>query len=77
MDYLSLLLKPLSLKMCAFILKVLVFHCLPMDFAVYKIRDFSPLGSSVHGDSPGKNTGGGCHVLPQGVFLIQGLKLHH
>ena len=28
-------------------------------------------GSSVHGDSPGKNTGVGCHVLLQGFFLIQ------
>ena len=26
-------------------------------------------GSSVQGDSPGKNTGVGCHVLLQGVFL--------
>ena len=26
------------------------------------IMDYSPQGSSVHGDSPGKNTGVGCHV---------------
>ena len=31
--------------------------------------DCSLPGSSVHGDSPGKNTGVGCHVLLQGVFL--------
>ena len=31
--------------------------------------DCSPLASSVHGDSPGKNTGVGCHDLLQGVFL--------
>ena len=30
-------------------------------------------GSSVHGDSPGKNTGVGCHSLWQGIFLTQGL----
>ena len=30
--------------------------------------DYSPLGSSVHGDSPGKNTGVGCHALFQGIF---------
>ena len=30
--------------------------------------DCSPLGSSVHGDTPGKNTGVGCHALPQGIF---------
>ena len=35
--------------------------------------DCSPLGSSVHGDSPGKNTGVGCHALLQGIFPTQGL----
>ena len=29
-------------------------------------------GSSVHGDSPGKNTEVGCHFLLQGIFLTQG-----
>ena len=29
-------------------------------------------GSSVHGDSPGKNTGVGCHALLQGIFPAQG-----
>ena len=32
-------------------------------------------GSSVHGDSPGKNTGMGCHALLQGIFPTQGLNL--
>ena len=31
----------------------------------------SPLGSSVHGDSTGKNTGAGYHALPQGIFPTQ------
>ena len=35
--------------------------------------DYSPPGSSVHGDSPGKNTGVGCYALLQGIFPIQGL----
>ena len=35
--------------------------------------DCSPPGSYVHGDSPGKNTGVGCHFLLQGIFLTQGL----
>ena len=35
--------------------------------------DFSPPGSSVHGDSPGKNTGVDCHALLQGIFQTQGL----
>ena len=34
--------------------------------------DCSSLGSSVHGDSPGKNTGVGCHALLQGIFPTQG-----
>ena len=42
--------------------------------------DCSLSGSSVHGDSPGKSTGVGCHFLLQGIFLSQGLNLgllHH
>ena len=35
--------------------------------------DCSPPGSSVHGDSPGKNTGVGCHFLLPGIFPTQGL----
>ena len=34
--------------------------------------DCSLPGSSVHGDSPGKNTGMGCHALLQGIFPTQG-----
>ena len=34
--------------------------------------DCSLSGSSVHGDSPGKNTGVGCHALLQGIFPTQG-----
>ena len=33
--------------------------------------DYSPPGSSDHEDSPGKNTGVGCHFLLQGIFLTQ------
>ena len=32
-----------------------------------------PPGSSVHGDSPGKYTGVGCHALFQEIFPTQGL----
>ena len=38
-------------------------HCYPMDC--------SPPGSSVQWDSPGKNTGVGCHALFQGIFSTQ------
>ena len=34
--------------------------------------DCSPPGSSVHGVSPGKNNGLGCHALLQGIFSTQG-----
>ena len=37
------------------------------------LMDCSPPGSSVHGDSPGENTGEGCHALLQGILLTQGL----
>ena len=35
--------------------------------------DSSPPGSTVCGDSPGKNIGVGCHFLLQGIFSTQGL----
>ena len=38
--------------------------CNPMDWSL--------LGSSVHEDSPGKNTGVGCHFLLQGIFPTEG-----
>ena len=34
--------------------------------------DCIPPGSSVHGDSPGKNTGVDCHAFLQGIFPTQG-----
>ena len=39
--------------------------CNPMDNSLP--------GSSIHEDSPGKNTGVGCHALLQGIFSTQGL----
>ena len=48
--------------------KVLVAQsCLTIDDPMY----YSPPGSSVHGDSPGKNTGVGCHAPLQGIFPTQ------
>ena len=38
--------------------------------------DCSPSGSSIPGDSPGKNTGVGCHLFLQEIFPTQGLNLH-
>ena len=34
------------------------------------VSDGSPPGSSVHGDSPGKDTGVGRHALLQGIFPV-------
>ena len=40
--------------------------------SVCKPMDWTPPGSSIHGDFPGKNTGVGCHALLQGMFPTQG-----
>ena len=48
---------------------VVSYSCEPMDY--------SPLGPSIRGDSPAKNTGVGCHFLLQGIFSIQGLNPGH
>ena len=40
--------------------------------ALYHPMDCSQPGSSVHADSPGKNTEVGCHSLRQGIFPTQG-----
>ena len=42
---------------------------------LYDPTDCSPPGSSVHGNSQGKNTGVCCHDLLQGIFLTQGSNL--
>ena len=36
------------------------------------LMDWSPTDASVHGDSPGKNSGVNCHGLFQGIFPTQG-----
>ena len=36
------------------------------------LTDYSPPGSSVHGNFPGKDTEVGSHSLIQGIFLTQG-----
>ena len=55
----------LNVCMHAKLLQSCLTLCNPMDY--------SPAGSSVHRDSPGKNTGAGSHAVLQGVFLTQGL----
>ena len=57
----ALLPQALPLSHCAQLLSHAQHFATPMDY--------SPPDSSVHGDSPGKNTGvGGGHFLLQGIF---------
>ena len=53
--------------MCAAVLYLVIYSCPTLCYPI----DCSPLGSSVHGDSPGKNTGVGCYDLLQGIFPTQ------
>ena len=53
---------------CAKLLQSRQTLCDPMDC--------TPPGSSLHGDSPGKNTGVSCHILLQGIFPTQGSNTH-
>ena len=49
--------------------------CSVLWLTLCKPLDCSPPGSCVHGDSPGKNTGVGCHTLLQRIFPTQELNL--
>ena len=53
-----------SLSVLCLVTQLCLSLCDPMDC--------SQLGSSIHGDSPGKNTRVGCHALLQGIFPSQG-----
>ena len=50
--------------------------CAQLCLTLCNSMDCGPPGSSVHGGSPGKNTGAGCHFLLQGIFPTQGSNLH-
>ena len=72
-----------ALPVSALLLLCLVVQSCP---TLCDTMDCSLPGSSVHRDSPGKNTGVGCHDLLKGIFLTQGsntsvphcrLILHH
>src|SRR5574337_1106234 len=62
----AMLLQLLWLLLNSFPTILLIYHnsCDPMNC--------SHPGSSVHGDSPGRNTRVGCHALLQGIFPTQG-----
>ena len=57
-------------QLCA-VLSLVAQSCLTL----WEPMDCSPPASSVHRDSPGKNTGVSCHSLLQGIFSTQGLNL--
>ena len=61
-------LSPRSSVGCGVVARSCLTRCDPVDC--------SPPGSSVHGASPGKDTGVGCHALLQGIFPTQGLNLY-
>ena len=48
---------------------------LQLYLTLWDPKDWSPPVSSVHEDSPGKNTREGCHALLQGIFPTQGWNL--
>ena len=62
-----MLLFQLSPLLCA-VLCLVAQSCLTL----WDPMDCSPPVSSVHRDSPGKNTAVGCHALLQGIFPTQG-----
>ena len=49
------------------IIVLTMLSCYSVSNSLYPV-DCSLSGSSVHGDSLGKNTGVGCHALLQGIF---------
>ena len=63
----------LSRRCCIWIEDIKSFQSCP---TLCSPMDCSSWGSSVHGDSPGKNTGVGCHALLQGIFPTQGSNPH-
>ena len=63
-----------SLKVLHKVVQFLPMMCLVAQSCptLYDSMDCSPPDSSVHGDSPGKNTGVGCHALFQAIIPTQG-----
>ena len=55
-------------RCCCVLLWLVTQSCLTL----FSPMDCRPPGSSVHGDSPGQDTGMGCHALLQGIFPTQG-----
>ena len=63
----------MTLYSVIFFLKTML---LPLSHSVMptlRPHGLEPAGSSVHGDSPGQNTGISCHAFLQGIFPTQEL----
>ena len=60
--------KQLSLSKCVWPIQGALCSVAPLCPILWDPMACSPPGSSVHGDSPGKNTGVGCHFLLCGSF---------
>ena len=60
---------------CTNLCKSIFFHFFLINVCLVALcnpTDFTSAGSSVHGVSPSKNTGVGCHALLQGIVPTQG-----
>ena len=59
-----------NIPLCTYTTSSLSIHlcCAVLSLSLCNPMDSSLPGSSVHGDSPGKNTGVGCHAFLQGIF---------
>ena len=62
-----------SLSFTVYFLCAVLFLVAQLCATLCDPMECSRSGSSVHGDSLGKNTGVGCHALLQGIFPTQGL----
>ena len=60
------------IQLCVYIYIYVLYLVAQMCPTFCDPMDCSQSGYSVHGNSPGKNTGVGCHVLLQGIFSTQG-----
>ena len=67
----------MSVCVCVCVCIYMCMHCAVLSLSVtsnfMQPHDCSPPGSSVHGNSLGRNTGVGCHALLQGIVPTQGL----
>ena len=67
--YIHFCLQVNSISMCGYL--CLVAQSCP---TLCDLMDCSLTDSSVHGDSPDKNIGAGCHTLLHGIFPTQGIE---